>query len=219
MSDYPKIKDCFESKRDEKKAIQMAEYMRNQFDFYGIQAAERRICYKNYFKEEKKHKNIDWDFLDRCWDDEYREFQYAVKDYLLQMQGFLVYEDITKIEKYIRSKQWWDTIDGLDKIVGSIGLVDERVDGLMLQWSIDEDFWVRRVAIDHQLGRKDRTKADLLKKIILNNLGSEEFFINKAIGWSLREYSKTNPEWVRDFIASYRDKLSILSIKEGSKYI
>jgi 3-methyladenine DNA glycosylase AlkD len=93
------------------------------------------------------------------------------------------------------------------------------VDELMLKWSVDEDFWVRRVAIDHQLGRKEKTNTDLLEKILTNNFGSKEFFINKAIGWALRDYSKTNPDWVRYFIGKYKNKMDKLSIREGSKYI
>ena len=89
----------------------------------------------------------------------------------------------------------------------------------MLQWSVDPDFWVRRIAIDHQLGRKEQTDTQLLEKILLNNLGSTEFFINKAIGWSLREYFKTNPEWVRDFLKAHRTRMNPLSIREASKYI
>ena len=72
----------------------------------------------------------------------------------------------------------------------------------MLEWSTDEDFWMRRIAIDHQLCRKERTNTELLEKILVNNFGSSEFFINKAIGWSLRDYSKTNQDWVRNFVES-----------------
>jgi 3-methyladenine DNA glycosylase AlkD len=89
----------------------------------------------------------------------------------------------------------------------------------MLQWSTDDNFWIRRVAIDHQIGRKERTNEKLLSLILVNNLGSKEFFINKAIGWSLREYSKTNKEWVKQFITTYRSRMSPLSIREASKYI
>ena len=131
----------------------------------------------------------------------------------------LTFEDIPAIRKFIDRKQWWDTIDSLDQVIGKIGLRDERVDALMLEWSTDEDFWVRRIAIDHQLLRKDKTNTVLLEKIIVNNLGSDEFFINKAIGWSLRDYSKTNPEWVRDFIERYRNRMDKLSIREAGKYI
>ena len=139
--------------------------------------------------------------------------------YLNAMIRYLTYEDIFKIKKYLKSKQWWDTIDFLDKVIGKIGLRDNRVDDLMLKWSKDEDFWIRRLAIDHQLCRKEKTNIELLEQIIVNNFGSDEFFINKAIGWSLRDYSKTNPDWVRNFISKYKDKMDKLSIKEASKYI
>ena len=89
----------------------------------------------------------------------------------------------------------------------------------MIEWSKDEDFWIRRIAIDHQLTRKEKTNAELLEKIIINNFGSDEFFINKAIGWSLRDYSKTNPQWVRNFIEKYKGQMDKLSIIEASKYI
>ena len=112
-----------------------------------------------------------------------------------------------------------ETIDFLDRVIGDIGLRDARVDELMLEWSTDEDFWVRRIAIDHQLLRKEKTNTALLEKIIVNNLGSDEFFINKAIVWSLRDYSKTDPEWVRNFIDRYRDRMDKLSIREAGKYI
>ena len=135
------------------------------------------------------------------------------------MNAFLTYEDIPKIKKYIKSKQWWDTIDFLDRIIGEIGLIDNRVDDLMLDWSKDDDFWIRRIAIDHQLCRKEKTNTELLEKNIVNNFGSNEFFINKAIGWALRDYSKTNPLWVKEFLNKYQDKMDNLSIKEASKYI
>lgn len=140
-------------------------------------------------------------------------------DYLVTMQKYLTYDDVTKISKYIKSKQWWDTIDGLDRIVGNIAFKDERINDLMLKWSKDEDFWIRRIAIDHQLCRKEKTNTELLETIIVNNFGSNEFFINKAIGWSLRDYSKTNPEWVRNFVNKHKDEMDKLSIKEASKYI
>lgn len=120
------------------------------------------------------------------------------------MVKFLAYEDIERIEIFLRTKQWWDTIDELAKTVGKIGLRDERLNSLMLNWSTDSDMWIRRVAIINQLLRKNTTQIDLLSQIILNNLGSDDFFINKAIGWALRNYSKTDPIWVRNFINQYR---------------
>ena len=197
----------------------MAKYMRNLFEFYGLATPKRKKLYKDFLKAEKKNKKVDWEFLDKCYLDSHREFQYLVSDYLITMNDYLTYDDIPKIKKYIKTKQWWDTIDFLDRVIGEIGLKDNRVDDLMLEWSCDNDFWVRRIAIDHQLCRKEKTNTELLEKILVNNFGSDEFFINKAIGWALRDYSKTNPLWVREFINKYKDKMSNLSIKEASKYI
>lgn len=76
----------------------------------------------------------------------------------------------------------------------------------MLEWSKDKDFWVRRIAIDHQLCRKEKTNTKLLESILVNNFGRNESFINKAIVWSLRDYSKANPELVKEFVEKYKEK-------------
>ena len=219
MDKYTEVRKRFEENADPENAVKMAKYMRNRFIFYGIPTPKRKKLYRDFLKEEKRNKIIDWGFLNQCYDDEHREFQYLVTDYLSELNSLLTYDDIPAIRKYIDRKQWWDTIDSLDQVIGKIGLRDERVYALMLEWSTDEDFWVRRIAIDHQLLRKDKTNTVLLEKIIVNNFGSDEFFINKAIGWSLRDYSKTDPEWVRDFIERYRNRMDKLSIREAGKYI
>lgn len=216
---YLSLRDAFETQQDKQKAAKMAAYMKDWFKFYGIAAPERKALYKGILKQEKSGKIIDWKLLDTCYEDEHREFQYFVCDYLSELKKYLTFEDICKIRKYIEKKQWWDTIDCFDRIIGDIGLRDDRVNELMLKWSESDDMWLRRIAIDHQLCRKEKTDTELLKKILINNLGSYEFFINKAIGWSLRDYSKTNPQWVRNFIEEHKERLSPLSIREGSKYI
>ncbi len=219
MNQYKLLSDRFNLLRNESRAEQMAAYMRNQFKFFGIQAVPRKSAYKDIISKARKSKYIDWKLLEAGWNDEHREFQYFVVDYLANLQSLLTFDDVTRIEPFIRSKQWWDTIDGLDRIVGGIAFSDARINDLMLKWSTDDNFWVRRVAIDHQLLRKEKTDTGLLEKILINNFGSSEFFINKAIGWSLRDYSKTNPEWVRKFIMRHREAMSSLSIREASKYI
>ena len=211
------LKKNFEKRTNEDNAIQMAKYLRNQFVFYGLKSPARRDAYHQILKDEKKQ--IDWDLLDQAWNDKHREMQYFVCDYLLAMEKYVSYDDLFKIEHYVRTKQWWDTIDSLMKLYGYVGLKDQRVDQLMLDWSKDPDKWVRRVAIEHQLLRKDKMNTALLSQILENNLESDEFFINKAIGWALRDYSKTNPEWLSDFIYGNYNHLAKLSITEGSKYL
>lgn len=211
--------DDFLNNKDEQQAVGMSAYMRDQFLFLGIPTPLRKKLCREYFKTAKKSKVVDWEFIKACWDNPYRELQYVALDYLAAMQKFLTPQDIPRIKELAVTKSWWDTIDALDKIIGNIALSHPNVNDILIAWSTDKNMWLRRIAIDHQLLRKDKTNTELLEKIIINNFGSNEFFINKAIGWSLRDYSKTNPEWVRGFVEKYKELLAPLSIKEASKYI
>ncbi len=197
----------------------MSKYMLNKFKHIGIKTPERRKIFKDFFKEYKNEKEIDWEFIDKCWENEYREFQYVAADYLKNMKEKLTIDDIPKFKKLILEKSWWDTIDNLDMTIGALALKDSNVNEILLEWSIDENIWLRRIAIDHQLLRKEKTDTELLEKILKNNLEQKEFFINKAIGWALRDYSKTNPEWVKNFIEENKEKMAKLSIREASKYL
>lgn len=219
MTKYEALKKVFVDHADVERAISMSKYMKGQFTFYGISSPIRKELTKPFIKAEKAAKEVDWDFLDDCYKDEHREFQYFVNDCLGTIGRYLCYEDIPHITQYIKTKQWWDTIDFQDRIIGNIGLKDGRVNDLMLAWSTDDDIWLRRLAIDHQNGRKEKTDTRLLEAILVNNFGTDEFFINKAIGWSLREYAKTDPYWVMAFIGKYRDQMSKLSVKEAEKHL
>lgn len=196
----------------------MKAYMKNQFDFLGVKTPARRKTVKALFKEDVA-ADLDWDFVNQAWESPYRELQYAALDYLEMQKKLLTPDDLPRLKKLAQNKSWWDTIDFLDRLAGSIIARFPETKSVMLDWSRDEDFWLRRLAIDHQLLRKEETDTELLEQILMNNLGQNEFFINKAIGWALRDYSKTNPEWVRDFIQKYEQQLSKLSVREGSKYL
>ena len=204
---------------NENNATGMSSYMKNQFAFLGIKTPERRELTRDYFKKLKTKKKIDWIFVGKCFKEEAREFQYIGISYLINMKTFLVEEDIFKIESLILTKSWWDSVDSLSSVVSYLVFTYPTLKELMIQWSINDNMWLRRTSIIHQLLRKADTDTLLLKIILENNLGSNEFFINKAIGWALRDYSKTDPDWVRGFIKDHKGKLSSLSIKEGSKYI
>ncbi|MCL2337184.1 MAG: DNA alkylation repair protein [Firmicutes bacterium] len=212
------IFDIFKAAANPEKAAPMSAYMRGQFAFLGISTPERRKLSREFFKTVNK-KVVDWQFVERCWAQAEREFQYLAVDYLLKLKSALTPADMPNIQRLITTKSWWDTVDALDVAVGDIALRYPEVNDVLLAWSKDDNFWLRRSAIDHQLTRKDKTDTQLLEQILVNNLGQTEFFINKAIGWSLRDYSKTNPAWVRDFIARHRSGLAPLSIREASKYI
>ena len=209
----------FEENRNELLAESMSKYMQDKFRFLGIRGATRTEIYKKYFPDARKTKNIDWDFVESCWNKEEREFQYVVVYYLKAMQKFLKREDISKLKYLIVTKSWWDTVDLLAKVVGSLVIRIEGYDQIMLEWSKDSNIWLRRVAILYQLSLKEKVDEGLLEKILLANLGDNEFFINKAVGWALRDYSKFNPEWVREFLEKNKNDMVNLSLREASKYL
>lgn len=199
-------------------AAAMKAYMKNKFEFLGVKTPARRKLTKTFFKQQTDSV-IDWNFINEAWSNPYRELQYAALDYLESRKKPLTPSDLPRLKKLAQTKSWWDIIDFLDRLVGSIIARFPETKEIILSWSCDEDIWLRRLAVDHQLLRKEETDTELLEKILVNNLSQTEFFINKAIGWALRDYSKTNPDWVRDFIERHQTKMAALSIREGSKYL
>ena len=199
-------------------AVAMKAYMKNKFEFLGVKTPARRKLAKVFFKQHTDSV-IDWNFINEAWNNPYRELQYVALDYLEIRKKLLAPSDLPRLKKLAQTKSWWDTVDFLDRLVGSIIARFPETKATILSWSCDEDIWLRRLAIDHQLLRKEETDTELLEKILVNNLGQTEFFINKAIGWALRDYSKTNPNWVKDFIERHRAEMAALSIREGSKYL
>ena len=209
-----------ENNRNELLAESMGKYMRDKFNFLGIRGPKRTELFKKYFPTARKTKEIDWNFIETCWNKEEIEFQYAVVYYLKAMQKFLKKGDISKLKYLVVTKSWWDTVDLLSKIIGDVVNRNKELKTLMLEWSKKENnIWLRRVAILHQLSFKENVDKLLLETILEDNLSDGEFFINKAIGWALRDYSKVNPEWVRKFIEKNRSEMANLSLREAMKYL
>jgi len=212
------IEDYYDNS-DQRNAKPMASYMKNKFPYLGIPKPKRKELEKSFIKQWKKKREIYWEFVNQCWELPEREFQYLGVDYLLALKKNMVYTDIKKIEKLIVDKSWWDTVDML--AAGIIGELCTRypylIEEYIMKWSADENIWLKRTALLFQLKYKDKTDMEVLEKVIIENKDTKEFFINKAIGWILREFSKTNREWVRDFIAA--NNLHPLSVREGSKYL
>ena len=193
--------------------------MRHQFPFLGIAGPERNALYKKVFSKRKKNKDDRLGFCRHLLGKEPREYQYVGANYLKAIQSYLTKDDLPKLERLVVTKSWWDTVDILDRVVGSLVADHQELEEVILKWSLSDNIWLRRVAIDNQLLRKEKTNVQLMEKILVNNLDQTEFFINKAIGWALRDYSKTNPEWVARFIEKNKKRMAELSIKEASKYL
>ncbi len=225
----------FREHKNEENAEKQAAYLRHQFEFIGLKKPERRLLAKDFLKEKKADKQIDWELVFEFWNLPEREFQYLALDYLHQMKKWLIFDDMEKIKKLTVSKSWWDTVDALDELVGHLLLTGrkqatendstayEQVKTLVKEWAQAENFWLRRIAIDCQLSFKNQTDLELLSYNIERNLlGSsfaDEFFITKAIGWALRDLAKTNSAWVIKFIEEHENKMAKLSIREASKHL
>jgi 3-methyladenine DNA glycosylase AlkD len=210
----------FEKNRNTENAQQMERYMKDHFSFLGIKSPERRRITSLLFKETGIHKQpFNSDFVLELWNKEEREYQYLALDYLDKQHKNLSKEHLSLIHQLITTKSWWDTVDMLaQKPIGKIAEESPSIiSGTIDNWSTDENMWLRRTALLFQLKYKEKTNDELLYKYIKRNSDSKEFFIQKAIGWALREYSKTNPVSVRNFIE--QNKLANLSIREGSKYL
>ena len=199
-------------------AKKMSDYMKGQFKFLGIAKPKLMKLIKPYLSKSKKEP-IDWSGVYEMWDINYREAQYVALEYLNVHKKQITPNDLSIIKKLITTKSWWETVDNLDVFVGEMLLEKPSLEKEILNWSLSNNIWQKRISIDCQQKLKEQTNEDLLAKVIENNLGSDEFFINKAIGWSLREYSKTNPKWVKSFIKDNVQKLDKLSIKEAKKYL
>lgn len=211
------IIDLFYKNRNEELAVPMAKYMKNNFPFLGIKTPERKELYKEFI-DEKKDTEVDWDFIYKCFELPEREFQYLAITYMNAVKKLFTVDDMERIKGLITYKSWWDSVDSISPIVGYICLEYPHIkEDVIDKWIFSDNIWLKRVSIIFQLKYKEKTDSKFLTKAIINNSDTSEFFINKAIGWALREYSKTDKNWVKDFIKN--NELSKLSVKEGSKYI
>ena len=206
-----------EALSDKQQAEKMAAYMQNKFVFLGIPKPKLRAVVKPYLKNASKTSDIDWDFVKLCWNKEYREAQYIALEYLKHNKKKLVKSDLNRLKCLAVNRSWWETCDNLDALIGELVLKYPELKREMIIFSTSDNIWLRRIAIDYQQKYKELTDTEQLEKIICNNLNTNEFFIDKAIGWSLRDYSKTNLEWVRKFVNNHKDELAKLSIREASK--
>ena len=214
------LKDLFEQNANPGQAGPMAAYMRNQFAYLGIKSPQVAALHKKFYAEHGYPKTIDLDpILRELWALPQREFQYAGLTLLGRFEKRLPAEFIDILEYLLVTKSWWDTVDSI--AAGVVGThfrryPEVRMDSLA-HWRNSQNLWLRRTTILFQLKYKKNTDFPLLCEIIIENLGSKEFFINKAIGWALRQYSRVDERAVRDFVADTR--LHPLSAREALKWL
>ena len=212
------LRKMLESIADPERSKSMRAYMKGKFHYFGIGSPDRNTIQREWFKTIKELDT--WDVVYTLWDQPEREFQYVAADLLKKMpkKDYKV-EDYKKLEELITTKSWWDSVDGLAS--NSAGryfeVYPEMISKVIKRWRESDDMWLNRTTLIFQLKYKERTDFELMKDLILQFMPIKEFFIQKAIGWALRQYSKTDPQAVKSFISPL--ELSTVAKREAWKYI
>ena len=216
------IKEALRKEGNPIRIPQMEAYMRNQFPFYGVMSTPRKELLKALKKEhlEVLDSNEKRALIQLLWEEEHRECQLVALDWLMQWKPKeFTASDIDLFEWLITTKSWWDTVDGIaPNVVGKYARIfPEQMKETLHRWESHDSFWIRRACLIFQLRYRQETDLDLLQYFINKFKPDREFFIQKAIGWSLREVSKWNPTWVARVVEE--EQLTGLAKREASKYI
>ncbi len=201
----------------EENAIAMKKYMRNHFEFYGIKSPDRKKAMVLFKKEYGQLPNTKVEeFVHLCWDNPYREIQYSCME-LLGKEKELTKDRIGLYEWMVLRRSWWDSIDFIaPSLMGSyFQMFPEMKDQKTLEYVNSNELWLQRSALIFQLKYKEKTDLSLLFKYVEMLSTHPDFFIRKAIGWSLRQAGKTFPNEIRDFVN--KTELSNLSRREALK--
>jgi len=200
-------------------AAPMQAYMKTEQPYYGVKKPER-VPVIRQMRAYPPHDQRDWQRrILALWSLPHREERYLALDYMTMWPQYRKPASLPFCKRIIREGAWWDLVDPVAAWMVSPILKANRqtVKPVMDEWVEDEDLWVRRTAILSQLKHKTDTDERQLYNFCLRRAQEKDFFIRKAIGWALRDYSWTFPESVRDFLVDHREELSPLSYREGGK--
>jgi len=214
------IKALFSAHADPKQAGPMKRYMRDQFEYLGLKGPVMGGLLRQHIDQHGLPDLPDLDpILRDLWALPQREYQYAATGILSRCENRLPAGFMRTLEYLLVTKSWWDTVDTI--ATGTVGVHFKRYPQVkaryLARWRKSRKFWLRRACILFQLNYKADTDFPLMQDIIRENLGSEEFFINKAIGWALRQYTRVDPQAVRRFVAE--TPLQPLSAREALKWL
>ena len=208
----------FKSHADADIAVGMKQYMRNQFEFLGLKTPVRKELARQFLKEYGlPPKDILASIIYELWQMPEREFQYFALELFRRFKKQLEPDDVELIEYMIIHKSWWDTVDGIaPNLAGELfKRFPEMIPIQTTRWIRTDNIWLQRTAILFQLKYKDKTDMELLFKIILTFKTSKEFFIQKAMGWALREIAWRDAGVIQNFVSSH--ELPALTKREALK--
>jgi 3-methyladenine DNA glycosylase AlkD len=209
----------FSTTRDPVRAGAMAAYMRDQFAFFGLPSPALRSLERTAMAGLPAPTEADLAVIaGQCWARREREFQYVACDYLRKHLPAAGAGFLPTVRTLIITKSWWDTVDALaTRVVGDLVRRHPALVTEIDAWSRDDNMWLVRTAILHQLHYGEHTDTDRLFGYCTHQAGHPDFFVRKAIGWALRHYARTDPGAVRTFVAA--TPLSPLSVREAGKHL
>jgi 3-methyladenine DNA glycosylase AlkD len=216
-----RLDSAYAAAADPERAGPMRAYMRDQFPYLGIPMPSSRVLWRQVLAGLAKPTEADLrDAATACWRKPEREYQYFACFWLRRHVGVASAHLLGTARALITTKSWWDTVDTLaSDTVGPLVRHHPELVSTMDDWIVDENLWLVRTAILHQLTYKQSTDTDRLFRYCLIQAQHRDFFIRKAIGWALRQYARTDPDAVRAFLQAHGEKLAPLSIREGSKHL
>jgi len=221
MSFIPELESTFEDHRNPELAFPMEKYMKNKFSFFGIKTDKRRNLFHSVWKYNQEEVDTNSrEIALALYAKKEREFHYCAVEILMKnLKKNFILDDILWIEKIIVTNSWWDTVDTISKYILGIYLQQfpQEIPIVIARFSNSENMWLNRAAILFQLSYKEKTNAELLFSECVKHSHSKEFFIQKAIGWALRDYGRFHPEAVKKFVKEH--SLKPLSQKEALKNI
>jgi 3-methyladenine DNA glycosylase AlkD len=202
-------------------APRMQSYMKTEQPFYGVQAKPRKHIFRDAIKKYPITTRDNWErVILELWYGMHREEMYQALEVAERYKKYYDESAWTLFETLLRSATNWDTVDWLSSnLIGQLVFKYRHFEKQLIEWSDDENFWVRRASLLAHLKHKENTNIELLSQTILKLAHEKEFFIRKAIGWVLRQYSYTNPDWIQHFVNENEDVLSGLSKREALKAI
>ncbi|NJP52183.1 DNA alkylation repair protein [Streptomyces sp. SBST2-5] len=206
---------------DPERAVAMRAYMKDVSPFLGLSSPVRRALDRTVVRGLPRPDETDCTAIAlRCWELPEREYRYFAVDWLRRQVRHCSSGFLPVVRHLITTDPWWDTVDLLAAhVVGALVAADAGLKDVMDEWAGDDDLWLARTALLHQLRYKERTDTERLFGYCLRQAGHPDFFIRKAVGWCLREYAKTDPDAVRAFVTEHRDRLAPLSVREALKNI
>jgi 3-methyladenine DNA glycosylase AlkD len=210
---------------DPSRAAAQQAYMKSAMPFHGLGAPELRRLLRPHLAAYSPSDRAEWEATVRLlWDGAtHREERYAALA-LARHRVARAWRDVGSLDlcrHLVVTGAWWDLVDDVaSHLVGDV-LRRHRAAAtpVVRSWATDDDLWLRRTAVLAQLGHRADTDLVLLTHAIESNLDDRSFWLRKTIGWALREYARTDPDWVRTSVDVWGDRLSELSRREALKHL